>query len=96
MKIIDPYPENNGWTMEAFCTGKGWDQNGLVPCNAKLEVADIDMQVRYYTDYGGGTDEYFGVCCPICYCFTEVDKNKLPQHVKEMARKHPYKKIRKY
>lgn len=90
MKVLNRHPENNGWSIEQYCTGHGWDQNGKVPCGAQLEVADIDIQHRDHTDYGGGNDRYYGFTCPICGCFTEISTSKIPYNVRSLADKKPY------
>ena len=90
MRIIDRNPENMGWSMEAFCTGYGWDQGNRQPCGAKLEVADKDIWCRRHTDISGCTDTYYGFVCPICGCFTEVSSRKIPYTVQAFAEKKDF------
>ena len=88
MKVLDKNPKNMGWSIECFCTGKGWDQEGKVPCGAKLEVSDVDIQKRVCTDISEVSDTYYGFTCPLCKCFTELDESKIPWSVRGIAKNY--------
>lgn len=75
------------WRKEFTCTGKGWMQHGTTPCGQLIEVLGTDICSRLHTDYGGGTDEYFGFYCPSCGSFTEIPTNKIPYEIRSMASK---------
>ena len=90
MRVLDKSPKSMRWGIECFCTGKGWDQEGKVPCGAKLEVSDVDIQRRTYKDISGVSETYYGFTCPLCKCFTELDESKIPWSVKGIA--NDYKK----
>lgn len=82
MKILKTGEENSKvWKIEQTCTGKGWEQNGNVPCGALLEVAAQDILHRDYADYSGDSERYYGFICPTCKCFTELNKKEIPQYV---------------
>ena len=74
------------WRKEFTCTGQGWMQTAH-PCGRLIEVLASDVRTRRHTDYGGGTDTYYGFYCPECGCFTEISEHKLPYEVKSMAEK---------
>lgn len=76
------------WTIKATCDGNGWNQEGRTPCGSLFELDSTDIQKRTYTDYGGGTDTYYGFTCPDCGCFSEIPSNKIPSHIRSNARKY--------
>jgi len=82
--------ENNKqkWTIEATCSGEGWDQEGKTPCFSLFELDGRDIQYRDHTDYGGYTDRYYGFTCPKCNCFTEISDSKIPSYIRNIARKY--------
>jgi len=75
----------NIFKMKATCSGRGWDQNGKVPCYALWEITAADVRKRTHTDMSGVTDVYYGFVCPDCGCFTELDTNKIPSEVRNSA-----------
>ena len=78
----------NKWTMQATCTGNGWNQDGKSPCLALFELDAGDIYSRVHHDYGGGSDTYYGFICPNCGCFTEISDSKLPSYVRANAKKY--------
>lgn len=91
MKILKAGEENyKVWKIEETCTGKGWEQNGNVPCGALLEVSAQDILYRDYADYSGDSERYYGFICPICKCFTEL--YNIPRYI--MGNSTSYKNIK--
>lgn len=84
-KLADEKNNPQLWKMEVTCSGKGWNQNGKCPCYALWEVTAMDIRKRTHTDYGGGTDTYYGFVCPDCGCFTEISEKDIPHDVKSHA-----------
>lgn len=76
------------WKTQEICTGAGWNQNGRIPCGEVFEIDEMEIQRRSHSDYGGGSDTYYGFTCPVCGCFTELNEKQLPSYVKSKAR--PY------
>lgn len=95
-KIANGNENPNQWKIQATCTGKGWNQNHKVPCNALFELNQSDIYFRTYTDYGGGTDTYYGFICPDCGCFTELNSNDLPSYIKSSAKSYKLYENAKY
>lgn len=84
-KLADAKDNPQLWKTEATCSGKGWDQSGKIPCYALWEVTAKDIKKRSHTDYGGGTDTYYGFVCPDCGCFTELPEKDIPHEVRSHA-----------
>lgn len=83
-KLASASENPNIWKIEASCTGAGWQQS-RTPCNALYEINATDIKKRTHTDYGGGTDTYYGFVCPDCGCFTEISESKIPYNVRSHA-----------
>ncbi len=66
------------WSMEARCTGKGWEQKQK-PCYSKWKLEDGDIVKRKNSD----GEVYYGFICPDCHCFTQLEEKELPTNVKE-------------
>jgi hypothetical protein len=41
-------------------------------CKSVLEYVYYDTREVRHTDYGGGTDTYRGIDCPVCKSFVET------------------------
>lgn len=41
-------------------------------CKCVLEYTYYDTREVRHTDYGGGTDTYRGIDCPVCKAFVET------------------------
>lgn len=83
-------PEQNPqlWEMDVTCDGNGWDQGGKKPCYRLLGVDARDIYKRRHIDMTGEVEIYYGVICPMCGCFTQIDAPKLPDYVKNNAIKY--------
>ena len=86
-KLANASENPNIWKKEVTCTGAGWQQTGT-PCHSLFEIDARDIKRRTHTDYGGGTDTYYGFVCPDCGCFTEIPSKDIPSHVKSNAPKY--------
>lgn len=64
------------WSLEARCSGKGWQQNQK-PCYGKFKLVDGDIVKR--KSWG---EMYYGFICPDCHCFTELNEKQIPNEVK--------------
>jgi len=86
MKVIHAKKPFENWTLEIKCTGGNWRQDKKVPCGSLLEINANDLIKRAWFKYpdDGGTD--YGFICPICGCFSEINKNLLTEHLKNMAK----------
>ena len=71
-------------TMEVTCTGQGI-HNKKKACGAVLEVNFLDITRAIHHDYGGGSDEYYYVTCPVCGVKTEVYKSKMPAEIRDIV-----------
>lgn len=71
MKLLEEGNYKSDWTMNATCTGKGWDQKNP-PCFSKYLIESNDILKRRYTDMGGDSETFYGFVCPKCHCFTEI------------------------
>lgn len=97
MKIISYGQQNpNKWKEKYVCTGKGWDQDGKTPCGALLEVEAQDIRKRYHVDMSGERDTYYGFTCPVCGCFTEVNRYSLTTEVITNAREYGWERMHLY
>ena len=75
MRVLKTGEENiNLEIFEISCTGKGIHNDKKKPCGALLEANQLDVVSAIHYDYGGGSDTYYYVVCPICGCKTEVFK----------------------
>lgn len=91
-KLADAKENPHIFRTEQTCTGKGWNQNGKVPCYSLWEISAADIMKRTSSDYSGDTETSYGFVCPDCGCFTEIAANKLPWHVKSNATTYSCKK----
>ena len=66
--------------MEVSCTGIGFSDNK--GCGALLEVNGLDIKSGSYPDYGGDSDTYYYVICPVGGAKSEVYYSKMPEGVK--------------
>ena len=85
-KLANGNENTKKWSLEATCTGMGWDQLGKTPCNALFELNQGDIYQRKHTDYSGCTDTYYGFICPDCGCFTELKSSDIPSFVRNTAK----------
>lgn len=81
MKVLKYGHENDKLpVMEVSCTGRGFSYNK--GCGALLEVNGLDIKSGSYPDYGGDSDTYYYVICPVCGAKIEVYYSKIPEGVK--------------
>ena len=76
------------WRKEVTCTGDGWTQKkNFPPCYILLEITvfDIRKRIRYKNKKAVVT---YGFICPSCRCFTEIQKNEIPDNIKAFAKKY--------
>ena len=69
MKILKRGTIPPTWKERVICTGKG---NGGGGCGSNLEVHLEDVYQTTSTDYGGGTDSYYTIMCPVCSVETDI------------------------
>lgn len=83
MEIIKKgdYKEPN-WSLEVMCTANGWSNHNK-PCYSTLKLNSKDIYRRSYHRYGEGKKHSYGFICPVCHCFTEIDKKKIPENIKQ-------------
>lgn len=84
-KLADGKNNPEIWKTKATCSGAGWNQEGRTPCYSLWEVTALDIRSRRHTDYGGGTETYYGFVCPECGCFTELNSKDIPYDVRSKA-----------
>ena len=70
MKIIKKGRQQDGWSKEFVCTGKG---NGDGGCGAKLLVSETDLYETVSGHYDGSTDYFTTFACPACGVETDVE-----------------------
>lgn len=91
MKIIEKgnYKKRD-WSIRVECTGYGWKQKHK-PCYSILELEDGDIVMRRYGEWDDEIEIEYGFICPICQCFTEINKDRIPidvqQYCNEVASK---------
>lgn len=85
-KLANGNENPNVWSLEASCTGEGWNQENKIPCNALFKLNQSDIYKRKYTDISGDTELFYGFICPDCGCFTELNASKIPSYVKSIAK----------
>lgn len=59
-------------------------------CGVTLEYVKNDITQRVQTDYGGGSDTHYEICCPACLYLNDVKQRPLidnPFDWKEYNRK---------
>jgi hypothetical protein len=90
MKVIKPGREQEGWSIETICSGRG---NGGGGCGATLLVEQPDLYETYRFNLGE-RDTYCTFTC--CECFVETDLDprsqpprtlQLPDRVGWLAKK---------
>jgi len=69
MKIIKPGREQNGWSIEATCTGEG---NGGGGCGAVLLVEAPDLYITSRSPMGRDYEEFATFRCPSCRVETDL------------------------
>lgn len=77
MKILEPGRQQQGWAIEAKCTGRG---NGDGGCGAKLLVEQGDL----FTTQSTARDEtthYTTFRCAQCGVLTDLPEGKVPPHL---------------
>lgn len=85
MKVLKYGHENDKLpTMEVSCTGNGFGDR-IKACGALLEVTGLDIKSGIHHDYGGGSDTYYYVVCPICGAKTEIYRSQMPDSIKYMV-----------
>lgn len=90
MKIIQEKQPYKEWSLEVCCTGRNWDQGDLVPCGSLLEMDKNDLLIRTSHRYGSEEETDYGFVCPVCGCFSELDKGVIDKHLEKLAT--PYRK----
>lgn len=67
------------WRKRVECNGRGgWHlQEGKRPCGHVLNVSENDIRKK------GAS--YYGVICPFCGCFNEINQKEIPEKVKNKA-----------
>lgn len=86
-----PHENPKIWKIEETCTGKNWIQKkGSYPCFHLIEVMACDIRSITYNG-----DTYYGFDCPLCCCFTELNKDEIPDYVKYAARRYS-KSLKRY
>lgn len=88
MKILEKKSSKyEDWIMEVECNGKGWNNKNL-SCNSTLEIDKNDLLCRSYYTYPFGTRVAYGIICPVCNCFTEI---QIDNELKKIAK--AYQKV---
>jgi len=72
-------------TINVNCTGEGI-HNERKACGALLEVNGLDITRAIHHDYGGGSEVYYYVTCPICGVKTEVYPSRMPTEIRNMIK----------
>ena len=80
MEIIKKGDTN--WSLEVVCTGEGWNNFEKTPCFSILKLNKEDIYKRSYHQYEKGTKHTYGFICPVCHCFTEIDKSQISEYIK--------------
>lgn len=73
---------NSCWSLEVKCTGNGWNNLEKDPCFSILKLNKEDIYKRSYHQYEKGKQQTYGFICPVCHCFTEIDRNLIPAYTK--------------
>lgn len=93
MKIVEKGNYKENWNIRLECTGKNGRQVSK-PCHSKLEIEDGDIYFRDYRSYGGSSSErFYGFICPVCGCFTEIEREKIPTIVRDFAKDYNKREI---
>ena len=89
MKVVKQGSGQQGWSVNAVCTGKG---NGGGGCGAELLVEEPDLYQTSRSDYTGDTDYFVTFSCS--ECGVETDLENVPSSIqsKLKGRKKPMKK----
>ena len=77
MKILEKNELNKNWSLILYCRDTGWNDE-ILACNSKLEINKNDIRYRYLCDSTGRKIKIYGIVCPVCKTFVEIDKNKIP------------------
>ena len=85
MKVLIKREAFEEWSMEVNCTGREWE-NKEVPCGSSLEIDKNDIYVREFNRYPDEKGKDLGFVCPVCGCFTALEKNKLPKNLEKVAK----------
>ena len=86
----------NKWKMQVKCHQPRFiTEQNIKPCGSTLEVNAKDIYYKYYSG-GFCSLNVFGVFCPKCGCFVEIEDNyEIPNIVIEHSKKYEqYKKRR--
>ncbi len=72
---------NPSWSIEVVCTANGWSNHNK-PCYSTLKLNSKDVYRRFYYKDGKDRKHSYGFICPVCHCFTEIDKKMIPESIK--------------
>lgn len=100
MEVLVKKTSKENWTMVVKCTGKGNEQGngrkGHLPCGSVLKINAGDI---FLTFSGGnylerGNIIHYTCECPECGSYTDIEKTKLPEGIREYVEGVNYKKER--
>lgn len=84
--LVERKPFEN-WSVVIDCDGKGWNQDGKLPCGSTLEIGTGDLLARQWFRYPDSTGVGYGFVCPVCLCFSSVSE-EFPEELKVLAKKY--------
>lgn len=77
MKELKKASQFENWKLEVECTGVH-NMNGGTPCGRSWELDSSDIVKRKLCVLDTNIDTY-GFICPECNCFTQLNKDHIPQ-----------------
>jgi hypothetical protein len=86
MKILKERKPFEEWKRIVNCTGGDWNQGDKVPCGSTLQIDSNDLIKRKWFKYPDYEGVSYGFICPVCGCFTNLNENELPDHLKIIAK----------
>lgn len=80
VKKVSSKSTHSLWKTTVVCNGKGaWHlQDKTNPCQQEIRATENDICKR-------GTPSYYGIICPFCKTFIEIESSKIPERVKNKA-----------
>ena len=79
------YGNINFWRKELFCTGNTLKQNIFPACYSLITIKSSDIEKRPVS-YMKKIQIVYGFTYPKCKCFTEINKDDIPDYVRENAK----------
>ena len=94
MRIIEKHEAFEEWKLEVICKDSGWrkEHNN---CGSKLEADKNDIYCREAYKYPDDNWMTYGIICPVCGSYVEIDKDKIPLGIRQSAKLYSEYKAKK-